>query len=452
MDFGLNFSIFYRIAAILIEDFITGYLVLHIYNTRNGDIFLSTISEKIFSRAAGKEVKANDFVIADVDYAMAHDGTSVLAVRSFKEMEIDKVWNPERIVIPFDHLTPANTDTTAALQADIRGWIKEQNIKNFFDVGEGICHQLMPEKGFALPGKLVVGADSHTCTYGAFGAFGTGVGATDMSEIFASGKLWFRVPESIRITAEGKLNKNVSAKDLTLKIIGTLGVAGATYKAAEFYGNTIENLSMAGRMTLCNMAIEMGAKTGIVPPDKTTFDYLKERVVEEYEPLYADEDASYAKEYHFDAGELEPQVACPHNVDNVHNISDIPATRIDQAFIGTCTNGRLEDLEAAADILRGEKVAVRTIVVPASREVLIEAVRKGIIETLLEAGAIIGSPGCGPCLGGHMGVIGKGEVCISTANRNFKGRMGTGGYIYLGSPATAAASAITGEITSPADI
>lgn len=414
---------------------------------------MSTISEKIFSRATGdKEVKANEFVIANADYAMAHDGTSVLAVRSFRKMGIGKVWDPERIVIPFDHLTPANTDTTAALQHNIREWIKEQKIRNFYDVGEGICHQLLPEKGFALPGKLVVGADSHSCTYGAFGAFGTGVGATDMSEIFASGKLWFRVPESIKITAEGKLGKHVCAKDLTLKIIKDLGIAGATYKAAEFYGDTIEDLSISGRMTLCNMAIEMGAKAGIVPPDKKTFDFLKGRAVEEYEPLYADEDASYTAQYHFDASQLEPQVACPHNVDNVHNISDIPSTRVDQAFIGTCTNGRLEDLEAAADILKGEKVAVRTIIVPASREVLLEALRKGVIETLLEAGATICSPGCGPCLGGHMGVIAEGEVCISTANRNFKGRMGTGGYIYLASPATVAASAITGEITSPTDI
>nr|WP_242492672.1 3-isopropylmalate dehydratase large subunit [Methanolobus psychrotolerans] len=418
----------------------------------NGVNLLSTISEQIFSRASGKKAKANDFVIADVDFAMAHDGTSVLAVRAFREMEEEKVWNPERIVIPFDHLTPANTDTTATLQQDIRRWIKNQGIKNFYDIGEGICHQLLPENGFALPGKLVVGADSHSCTYGAFGAFGTGVGATDMAEIFASGKLWFKVPESIKITAEGKFNNAVSAKDLILKIIGTLGVAGATYKAAEFYGSTIDSLSMSGRMTICNMAIEMGAKTGIVPPDKTTFDFLEGIAAQRYEPVYADEDALYSKEYNFDTTELEPQIASPHQVDNVHDISDIKTTKLDQAFIGTCTNGRLEDLEVAASILKGEKVSIRTIVIPASRNVLIEAVRKGIIETLLEAGVTVGSPGCGPCLGGHMGVIGKDEVCISTANRNFKGRMGTGGYIYLASPATAAASALTGEITDPREI
>ncbi|MDK2834265.1 MAG: methanogen homoaconitase large subunit [Methanolobus sp.] len=413
---------------------------------------MSTISEKIFSRASGTKAKANDFVIADVDYAMAHDGTSILAVRSFREMGTEKVWNPDRIIIPFDHLTPANTDTTAALQKDIREWLQAQGIKNFYDIGEGICHQVLPEKGFALPGKLIVGADSHSCTYGAFGAFGTGVGATDMAEIFSTGKLWFKVPESIRITAEGKLGKHVYAKDLTLKIIGTLGVAGATYKAAEFYGSTIEGLSVSGRMTLCNMAIEMGAKAGIVPPDSKTFEYLKGRTREKYEPVYADEDAHYTQEYHFAADGLEPQVACPHNVDNVRGISELSPTKIDQAFIGTCTNGRLEDLEAAASILKGEKVAVRTLVIPASREIFLEATRKGIIETLLEAGATVGTPGCGPCLGGHMGVIAKDEVCISTANRNFKGRMGTGGFVYLASPATAAASALTGEITSPADI
>lgn len=413
---------------------------------------MSTISEKIFSRASGKKTNANDFVIADVDFAMAHDGTSILAVKAFREMEEKNVWNPDKIVIPFDHLTPANTDTTAALQHDIRGWVKDQGIKNFYDIGEGICHQLLPENGFAVPGKLIVGADSHSCTYGAFGAFGTGVGATDMAEIFAAGKLWFKVPESIRINAEGKLNKGVYSKDLTLKIIGTLGIAGATYKAAEFYGSTIDSLSMSGRMTLSNMAIEMGAKAGIIPPDKTTFDFIEDIAAVEYDSVYADEDAVYSKEYDFDAREIEPQIAIPHQVDNVSDISDIKPTKLDQAFIGTCTNGRLEDLEVAASILKGEKVAIRTIVIPASRNILTEAVRNGTIEILLEAGVTIGSPGCGPCLGGHMGVIGKDEVCISTANRNFKGRMGTGGYIYLASPATAAASALTGEITDPREI
>ena len=413
---------------------------------------MSTISEKIFSRASGKEAKANDFVTADIDYAMAHDGTSVLAVRSFREMGVEKVWNPERIVIPFDHISPANNETAAALQHDIRSWISEQGIPNFYEVGEGICHQVFPENGFALPGKLVVGADSHSCTYGAFGAFGTGVGATDMSEIFATGKLWFKVPESMKITVNGKLGKRISAKDLTLNVIGTVGAAGATYRAVEFYGDTIESLSMSGRMTLSNMAIEMGAKTGIVPPDKTTFDFIKERAVEEYEPVYADEDAAYIKEYNIDVTNLEPQIARPHEVDNVCGVSEVEGTKVDQVFIGTCTNGRLEDLEAAAEILKGEKVAVRTVIAPASRSVLIDAMRNGTAETLLQAGVALITPGCGPCLGAHMGVIGEGEVCISTANRNFKGRMGTGGFIYLASPATAAASALTGEISDPRNV
>ena len=413
---------------------------------------MSTISEKIFSRASGKEARANDFVTANIDYAMAHDGTSVLAVRSFREMGIKKVWNPERIVIPFDHISPANNETAAALQHDIRLWIREQGIPNFYEIGEGICHQVFPENGFALPGKLVVGADSHSCTYGAFGAFGTGVGATDMSEIFATGKLWFKVPESMKITVNGKLGKRISAKDLTLNVIGTVGAAGATYKAVEFYGDTIESLSMSGRMTLSNMAIEMGAKTGIIPPDKTTFDFIKDRAVEEYEPVYSDENATYIKEYNIDVTDLEPQIARPHEVDNVCGVSEVEGTKLDQVFIGTCTNGRLEDLEVAADILKGEKVAVRTVIAPASRSVLIEAMRNGTAETLLQAGVALITPGCGPCLGAHMGVISEGEVCISTANRNFKGRMGTGGFIYLASPATAAASALTGEISDPRNV
>jgi methanogen homoaconitase large subunit len=413
---------------------------------------LGTISEKIFSRTSGEQVKADEFVIADVDYAMAHDGTSILAVKSFRDMGVESVWNPERIVIPFDHLVPANTETTASLQNDIRNWIHDQKIEHFYEIGDGVCHQVLPENGFAMPGKLLVGADSHTCTYGAFGSFATGVGATDMAEIFASGKLWFKVPESIKITVDGTLKNHVYAKDLTLYIVGKMGSAGATYKAVEFYGDVIENLSISGRMTLCNMAIEMGAKTGIVPPDDKTFEYLKNRAVEDYEPVYSDEDAIYSEEYHINADELEPQVAKPHSVDNVFNVNDVSGTKVDQVFIGTCTNGRLEDLEVAAEILKGKKVSVRTIIVPASRSTMMEAVNNGTAEILLDAGATFGTPGCGPCLGGHMGVIGEGEVCVSTANRNFKGRMGKGGYIYLASPATAAASAITGEITDPRDV
>ena len=256
---------------------------------------MGTISEKIFSRASGKEVKANDFVLADVDYAMAHDGTSVLTVNAFKEMEMEKVWDPSKIIIPFDHITPANNETSATLQKEIREWVKEQGIPNFYEIGEGICHQVLPENGFALPGKLLVGADSHSCTYGAFGAFATGVGATDMAEIFATGRLWFRVPESFRMTVEGRLGDGVYAKDLTLYLIGKTGIDGATYKAVEFYGQAISELSVSGRMTLCNMAIEMGAKSGIVPPDEKTFDFLNNRAAASYEPVYSDFDARICK-------------------------------------------------------------------------------------------------------------------------------------------------------------
>lgn len=410
---------------------------------------MGTISEKIFSRAAGTDAKANDFVSANVDYAMAHDGTSVLAVKSFREMGAGKVWDAEKIVIPFDHLIPASTDVAAGLQKDIREWVKEQNISHFYEGGEGICHQVLPEQGFALPGKLIVGADSHSCTYGAFGAFGTGVGATDMAEIFATGKLWFKVPETIQMTVDGRLDDGVYAKDLTLYLIGKTGIAGATYKAVEFYGDAISGMSVSGRMTLCNMAIEMGAKAGIVPPDKKTFEYLENRSQADFEPVYADSDAVYCQEVRYHADDIEPQIACPHEVDNVVPVGKVVGTPIDQAFLGTCTNGRLEDLEIAAGILKGKQVAVRTIAAPASRTVLLEAVSNGIYETLVKAGVSFITPGCGPCLGAHQGIIAEGENCISTANRNFKGRMGKGGFIYLASPASVAAAAVKGEIVDP---
>lgn len=410
---------------------------------------MPTISEKILSKASNSTAAADDFVIANIDCAMSHDGTSVLAVKAFNEMEVPGVWDPERIVIPFDHIVPASTETAANLQHSIRQWAHDQNISNLYDVGEGICHQVLPEKGFALPGRLIVGADSHSCTYGAFGAFATGVGATDMAEIFASGKLWFRVPHTIRATVEGDIKNPVSAKDLTLHVIKNIGTDGATYKALEFYGSAIETLNISGRMTLCNMAIEMGAKTGIVPPDMKTDMFLKDRAVEAYTPVYADEDANYIEELYFDVDDLPPQVAKPHSVDNVCDVDEVLGIKIDQVFIGSCTNGRVEDLEAAARILKGYKVAVRTIVIPASRTVFIEAIKKGYISALVEAGAMIAPPGCGPCLGAHLGVLAEGEVCVSTSNRNFKGRMGKGGLIYLASPQTAAASALKGEIADP---
>ncbi len=405
---------------------------------------MPTISENILSRAAGTDALAGDFVLADIDCAMAHDGTSVLAVKAFTEMGVSKVWNPDKIVIPFDHIVPSNKETTSDLQRRIRNWAQKQGISNLFEVGEGICHQVMAER-FARPGMLIVGADSHSCTYGALGAFGTGIGATEMAEVFASGKLWFRVPQSIRITVDGALPDMVSAKDFTLHLIGKIGAGGATYKAIEYYGETIAGLSMSGRMTLCNMGIEMGAKAGIVPPDDVTFDFIGNRP----DCVYADSDATYTDELFFDVTDLPPQVALPHAVDNVHPVDDVLGTPVDQVFIGSCTNGRLEDLNAAAEILRGKHVAVRTIVAPASRSVLLKAIETGVASTLLSAGAVILPPGCGPCLGAHQGVLGEGEVCLSTANRNFKGRMGTGGFIYLASPETAAVTALAGEIADP---
>lgn len=411
---------------------------------------MATISQKILSRASGYDGMAEpgEIVEAEIDYAMSHDGTSVLAIRSFREMGSEKVWDPDRVVVPYDHIVPANNETAADLQREVRNWAREQKISHFFDCGTGVCHQVFPEQGFAIPGTLLVGADSHSCTYGAFGAFGTGVGATDMAEIYSAGRLWFRVPETIGIKVEGRLAPFVSAKDIALQVIGDLGADGATYKTVEYIGPAIEGLSISGRMTLCNLGVEMGAKTAIVPPDEKTDEWLLGRARQPYTQVFSDPD-SYQQQYDYDIAELEPQVAAPFRVDNVRPVSELAGLEIDQAFIGTCTNGRLEDLEAAARILKGKRVRARTLVIPASREVLLDALKKGIIQTLVEAGAMIGPPGCGPCLGAHMGVLAEGEVCVSTSNRNFPGRMGKGGLVYLASPATVAASALQGRLAVP---
>ena len=411
---------------------------------------MASISQKILSRASGYTGMAEpgEIVQADIDYAMSHDGTSVLAIRSFREMGSEKVWDPDRVVVPFDHIVPANNETAADLQREVRDWAREQKISNFFDCGTGVCHQVFPEQGFALPGTLLVGADSHSCTYGAFGAFGTGVGATDMAEIYSAGRLWFRVPDTLGVRVQGRIAPFVSAKDIALMVIGDLGADGATYKAVEYIGPAIENLSISGRMTLCNLGVEMGAKAAIVPPDEKTDEWLRGRARQPYTPIWSDPD-SYEREYDYDITDLEPQVAVPFRVDNVRPVSELAGQEIDQAFIGTCTNGRLEDLEIAARILKGKRVKARTLVIPASREVLLDALKNGIIQTLVEAGAMIGPPGCGPCLGAHMGVLAEGEVCVSTSNRNFPGRMGKGGLVYLASPATVAASALKGYLAVP---
>jgi methanogen homoaconitase large subunit len=409
-----------------------------------------TISQKIFSRASGstRMVEPGEIVEAGVDYALSHDGTSVLAIRAFQEMGAEKVWDPERIVIPFDHIVPASNETAAELQRDVRAWIREQKITNFYDCGSGVCHQVFPEQGFALPGLLLVGADSHSCTYGALGAFGTGVGATDMAEIYSRGRLWFKVPQTLGVRISGTIKPNVSAKDIALMVIGEVGADGATYKAVEYTGPAVEDLSISGRMTLCNLGVEMGAKAAMVPPDRKTDAWLAGRARRPYQPVLSDP-GSYNCEYEYDISDLEPQVAEPFRVDNVRPVSELAGLEIDQVFIGTCTNGRLEDLAVAARILKGGRVLARTLVIPASRQILQEALQSGIIQTLVEAGAMIGPPGCGPCLGAHMGVLAEGEVCVSTSNRNFPGRMGKGGLVYLTSPATAATSALQGCLAVP---
>ncbi len=412
------------------------------------------IIEKILARASGKrEVSLGEIVEANIDVAMIHDLTAPLAIKSFREIGAKKVWDNQRVVVILDHIVPASSVRSATLHKIVRDFVEEQNIKNFYDVGlGGVCHQVMPEKGHVRPGETIVGADSHTCTYGAFGAFATGIGSTEMAAVFVTGKLWFRVPEVIKVNVTGKFQKLVTPKDLTLNIVGKIGADGAIYKGVEFGGSTIRNMSIDGRMVLCNMAVEMGAKAGIIEPDEKTLDYVKGRTDKAVNPVRSDPDATYERVLDIDISALEPQVSVPHSVDNVKPVSEVEDVEVDQAFIGSCTNGRLEDLRSAAQVLKGRKVArgVRLLVIPASQEIYLNALNEGLIKTFMEAGATIGNPNCGPCLGGHMGLLAEEEVCISSSNRNFVGRMGsTKSYVYLASQATVAASAVTGKITDP---
>jgi len=415
------------------------------------------ITEKILSYKAGHEVTPGEIIEVDVDLAMSHDGTSPPAIKTFEKIA-EKVWDSDKIAIVFDHNIPANTIGSAEFQKVARNFGNAQGIKKLYTHGEGICHQVLPEKGLVEPGMIILGADSHTCTYGAFGAFSTGMGATDIAMVYATGKTWFMVPESYKIQINGKLPINTSSKDIILKIIGNIGADGATYKAAEFCGETIDNLDVSSRMTISNMAIEMGAKNGIMEPNNITLDYVSNRTGKDKNQLNifnSDKDSLYEKEFSFDISDMEPQIACPNDVDNVCNISKVIGTHIDQGFIGSCTNGRLEDLEQAAKILEGEKVHsdVRLIVSPASREIYTKALENGIIKTFIDAGAIVCNPGCGPCLGGHMGVLTEGEVSIATTNRNFKGRMGDpDSEVYLANAGVVASSSIKGFIESPENI
>ncbi|MDD3436596.1 MAG: 3-isopropylmalate dehydratase large subunit [Candidatus Gastranaerophilales bacterium] len=416
-----------------------------------------TITEKIFADHAGLEsVKPGDLITAKVDLTLANDITGPVAVKEFKKTGAKKVFDTNRVVFVPDHFVP-NKDIKSAEQVKmLRDFSREYGLKNFFDVGKmGIEHALLPELGLVGPGDLVIGADSHTCTYGALGAFSTGVGSTDLACAMALGETWFMVPETIKVEFDGKLNKWVSAKDLILFLIGQIGVDGALYQALEIGGSTIREMPIDGRFTICNMAIEAGAKNGIIEPDEITEEYVKGRCQRPYKFYKSDKDAEYSKILKYDVSEIEPQVAFPHLPENTKPISQVGNIKIDQSVIGSCTNGRISDLEIAADILKGRKVHpdVRLIVFPGTQDIYLEAIEKGYIQTIVKAGGAVSTPTCGPCLGGHMGILAKGERAISTTNRNFVGRMGdVESEVYLSSPAIAAASAVLGEITSPEKI
>ena len=411
--------------------------------------------EKILAKNSGRDqVKTGEIVTANVDFAEIND-LYLQTVYSFREMNGDKVWDKDRVAFVFDHYAPAPTIKTAQIHKKMREFAKENDLTYHFDINAGVCHQVMPEAGLIYPGSIIVATDSHTTTHGAFGALGTGVGATDMATILISGKLWFRVPEIIEIRIDGTPGEGVSPKDVVLFLMGQIKADGAVYKAIDFTGAYVGQLGVAGRMTICNMAVEMGAKTAYMQPNQEVLDYVSERAVRPFEVVHTDEDFEYSETYHFDITGLTPQVAAPHSVDNIYPIDEVEKVRIDQGFVGTCTGGRLEDLKAAADILRGKKIAdhVRLIVIPASTEVMMESMEKGYFQDLINAGATISTPGCGPCLSAHEGVLAANEVCVTASNRNFPGRMGSNeAQIYLASPATVAASALTGYLTNPTSL
>ncbi|MEA1906281.1 MAG: 3-isopropylmalate dehydratase large subunit [Euryarchaeota archaeon] len=413
-----------------------------------------TIAEKILAIHAGKSsVSPKEIVDARIDYVMVNDVTGLPAFEVFEEFQASSVI--ENTVLIQDHYVP-NKDVASAEQAkSMREFAGKYQLENHFDVGRGgVCHQIMIEHGFAAPGRLIVGADSHTCSYGALGALSTGIGSSEAASAMATGELWFKVPETQKFVVDGKLGKHMMGKDIILHIIGDIGVSGSLYKSMEFYGSAIESLQLSDRITISNMAIEAGAKCGIIPPDDAVFSYLKNRVIGEYTPVYADEDSEYADTFEYDAGEIEPMVAKPHLPENVVPASEIDVG-IDQAYLGSCTNGRIEDMRAAAEILKGRKVHpdVRMIVVPASKSVFEQTLREGLIEVFMDADAYVAGPTCGACLGGYMGVLADGERCISSTNRNFIGRMGhKDSEVYLANPAVVAASAVTGRITDPNDL
>lgn len=412
---------------------------------------MGTLTEEIFSYKLGRTVTEGETVIVDVDRVMSHDTTSPLAIQAFRKLTSQtdgRVFDAKRSHIVFDHIVPAATIAAATLHRDVRTFAREQDINI---LQEGICHQVMPERGHVTPGSIIVGADSHTCTYGALGAFATGMGSTDIGVAYATGRTWFLVPTTINVSITGTLPFGVYAKDVTLEVVRQLGVDGANYRAIEYTGDFVEQLSISQRFTFCNMAIEMGGKAGLIAPDATTQDWLRGRTERDY-PMLTPRNPHYERTLEINVSHLQPLIACPPDVDNVVPVQEVEHVEIDQVFLGTCTNGRLDDLAIAADILRGKTISPRTrmVVVPASREVYLEAMRLGYLEVFVQAGASVESPGCGPCIGRHKGVLAPGERALTTMNRNFTGRMGDPtAEIYLGSPATVAATALTGHITDP---
>jgi 3-isopropylmalate/(R)-2-methylmalate dehydratase large subunit len=412
-----------------------------------------TIAEKILSNHSGTDAYAGDIVIANLDFLMGQDGTTGVAIDSFNKLSGKAPFDPSKVAICIDHSAPSPNIGVSAIHQKIRKFVNETKV-GLYDVGCGVCHQLVPEQGHVVPGDLVIGADSHTCTYGAINVCSTGVGSTDLAAGIIAGKLWFKVPETMKVVFNGKLPKGVFSKDIILYLIGQITADGATYMALEFYGPVIEALSVDARFTISNMAIEAGAKFGLMEADKKALDWVKQHSKRKPNPQAADKDAKYAAVKEFDVSKIEPQIAKPHKVDNVSPISEVLGTPIAEGVIGTCTNGRMEDLRIAAGILKGKKVnkESRLIVAPASRQIFKDALKEGLITTFVEANAVVVAPGCGPCVGTHEGVPSDGENVISTANRNFKGRMGNpNAFIYLASPATVAASVIEGRIADPRD-
>lgn len=413
-----------------------------------------TIAEKIISKHVGRNVQVGELVIAKVDVAAVQDGTGPLMVNEFKKLGKDKLANPERSILFIDHAAPSPRKELSNTHTVLREFAKEYGAV-LSEVGEGVCHQRLVET-YVNPGEILVGADSHTCTSGALGAFATGMGSTDIAVAMALGKTWLKVPATFKVEVEGDFQKGVYAKDLILHLIGTIGADGATYKALEFSGSTIRNMSMSDRFTIANMAVEAGAKAGLFETDEKTLAYLKEKGREDkFVEIKADKDAVYERIIKINASELKPTISCPHTVDNTKTVDELKNVKVNQIFIGTCTNGRIEDLRVAAEILKGKKVNpdVRLLVAPASRTVFMQALKEGLIETFVESGASIVTSGCGPCVGVHAGILGDEEVCLATQNRNFQGRMGnTKGFIYLSSPAVAAYSAIKGYIADVREV